>query len=120
VPVTRLSAPLETPASAPPSPDALAVISAWGERWVNHPAGTTNAQWLAQLKPYTTDEFLPQMSTVDVANIPATAVTGQPQVTQSFAGSVEALLPTNAGTLDITAVQGDNGSWQVSAYTEAS
>jgi hypothetical protein len=118
--ITRLSAPLETPSTAPAAPDALSVIEAWGRAWVNHPAGMTSAQWLAQLKPYTTDEFLPQMSTVNLANISATAVTGQPQVEQSFTSSVEALLPTNGGNLDITAVKQDDGSWQVSAYTEAS
>ncbi|HEX3646833.1 MAG TPA: hypothetical protein VHV49_00315, partial [Pseudonocardiaceae bacterium] len=73
----------------------------------------------AQLKPYTTDEFLPQMSTVDVANIDATSVTGQPRVTKSFTSSVEAMLPTNAGNLDITAIDTPTG-WLVASYTEGS
>jgi hypothetical protein len=116
---TRLVSPPETPKSAPAAPAALAVINAWGREWVNHPIGMTNAQWLAQLKPYTTSEFLPQMSTVDVSNIDATEVTGAPVATKSFTSSVEALLPTNAGKLDITAISTPQG-WQVSAYMEAS
>jgi hypothetical protein len=115
---TRLTAPPETPASAAPAPAALAVITAWGRAWVNHPAGMTNAQWLAQLKPYTTDEFLPQMSTVDVANIDATKVTGAPRPAKSFTSSLEALLPTDGGTLDITAIATPTG-WLVTSYTEA-
>ncbi len=115
---TRLTTPPETPTSAPPAPAALSVITAWGRAWVNHPVGMTNAQWLAQLKPYTTDEFLPQMSSVDVANIDATQVTGAPQATKSFTSSLEALLPTNAGTLDITAIATPTG-WLVTSYTEA-
>jgi hypothetical protein len=116
---TRLAGPPETPKSAPAAAGALAVIDQWGKEWVNHPIGMTNAQWLAQLKPYTTPEFLPVMSSVDVSNIDATEVTGAPRATKSFTSSVEALLPTNAGQLDITAISTPQG-WQVSAYTEAS
>ncbi len=118
-PVTRLASPPETPVSAPPAPAALDVISTWGKLWVTHPVGMTNAQWRAQLAPYTTPELLPQMKSVDLANINATQVTGAPTATQSFTGSVEALLPTNAGQLDITAIDTPQG-WLVSSYTEAS
>jgi hypothetical protein len=117
-PVTTLATP-PTPVSAPPSPAALAVIDTWGKAWVDHPVGMTNAQWLAQLKPYTTAEFLPVMSSVDVTNINATQVTGPPHATNSYVSSLEALLPTNAGQLDITAIATPQG-WQVSSYTEAS
>ncbi|HEX5404305.1 MAG TPA: hypothetical protein VFX16_18605 [Pseudonocardiaceae bacterium] len=117
--VTRLASPPETPVSAPAPTAALDVIDAWGKAWVNHPVGMTNAQWLAQLKPYTTSEFLPQMSSVDVTNIDATEVTGTPKTKNSYIGSVEALLPTNAGELDIIAIATPQG-WQVSSYMEAS
>lgn len=117
-PVTTLAT-APTPMSAPPSAAALAVIQAWGRAWVNHPVGMTNAQWLAQLKPYTTAEFLPVMSSVNVANINATEVTGAPKATKSYVSSLEALLPTNAGPLDIIAIDTPQG-WQVSSYTEGS
>jgi hypothetical protein len=115
---TRLASPPETPQTAAPAPAALAVIDQWGKEWVNHPVGMTNAQWLAQLKPYTTSEFLPVMSSVDVSNINATEITGKPTATKSYTSSVEALLPTNAGTLDITAIATPQG-WQVYKYTQA-
>jgi hypothetical protein len=116
--LTRLTAPPETPVSAPPAPAAVDVIKTWGKAWVNHPVGMTTTQWLAQLAPYTTQEFLPVMNSVDVANIKATAVTGPPTVTKSYTGSVEALLPTNAGQLDITAIDTPQG-WLVASYTAA-
>lgn len=114
--ISRLASPPETPQSAPPAPAALDVINTWGKLWVNHPVGMTTQQWLAQLQPYTTPELLPQMSSVDLANIDATAVTGAPSATKSFTDSVEATLPTNAGQLDITAIDTPQG-WLVSSYT---
>ena len=96
------------------------MIQAWGQAWVHHPVGMTNAQWLAQLQPYTTPECLrDELNTVDVANVNATQLTGAVAPTKSYTSSVEALLPTNAGTLDITAVSTPQG-WLVSSYTEAS
>jgi hypothetical protein len=118
-PITRLSGPPVPPSSVAPNPAALDVIQTWGKAWVNHPVGMTTQAWLAQLAPYTTQEFLPVMNSVDVTNINATQVTGAPQVTKSFPDSVEALLPTNGGRLDITAINTPTG-WLVSAYTEAS
>jgi hypothetical protein len=115
VPQTRLSAP-PTPQTAAPDPSALAVIKAWAQAWVDHPVGMTNQQWLAQLQPFTTPEFLQdEMSSVDVANIPATAVTGLPVVVHSYTDSVEATIATNGGILDITAVN-TGSNWQVNAY----
>lgn len=116
---TRLASPPEAPSTAPPSFQAVAVIRGWAQRWVNHPVGMTNQQWLDQLRPYTTAEFLPVMSTINVDNIAATQLTGGIQVTRSYAGSVEALVPTNAGKLDITAIDTPQG-WLVATYTEAS
>lgn len=115
---TRLASPQETPTPAPPAPAALAVITAWGKAWVNHPLGMTNQQWLDQLKPYTTAEFLPTMGSVDLTNIAATQITGPPLVVASYTSSVEALLPTNAKKLDITVISTPQG-WLVSTYTEA-
>jgi hypothetical protein len=116
---TRLASPPETPSSAPPAPQALLVVQEWGQAWVNHPVGMTNQAWLAQLQPYTEPEFLPQLATVNLANIPATQVTGPATSITSYTSSVVALLPTNGGNLQITVVSTPQG-WQVSAYTEAS
>ncbi|HVW40888.1 MAG TPA: hypothetical protein VHC18_06025 [Amycolatopsis sp.] len=116
---TRLTAPLVQPTSAAPNPDALNTAKLWAQAWVNHPAGITNAQWLDGLRPYTTDEFLPQMSTVDPTNIPATRVTGDPVATTSYTSSVQVVIPTDGPKLSITVSQTTAG-WRVSSYDQAS
>ncbi|MBO0840243.1 MAG: hypothetical protein J2O49_05440 [Sciscionella sp.] len=115
---TRLPSPIQPPSSVPPAPQALTVATQWASAWVKHPNGISNAQWLAGLKPYTTDEYLPTLQSVDPANIPATKVTGAPQPTKSYPDSVELLLPTDGPKLDIT-VQHTPSGWRVSDYTQA-
>jgi hypothetical protein len=116
---TRLSGPQETPTSAAPSADGLNVAKQWAAAWVNHPAGVTADQWLAGLKPFTTDEFLPQMATVDPRNIEGTKVTGDPSVVSSFTSSIQVDIPTDGPKLSITVVSTPNG-WRVSDYDQAS
>ncbi|HJP74046.1 MAG TPA: hypothetical protein VJ914_07245 [Pseudonocardiaceae bacterium] len=118
-PSTRLSTPPESPVSAPAAPAALQVVQEWGAAWVNHPVTMTNQQWLAQLQPYTEPEILPQLSSVNLANIPATQVTGPATAITSYTSSVVALLPTNGGNLTITVVSTPQG-WLVSDYSNAS
>ncbi|MEV6874034.1 hypothetical protein [Amycolatopsis sp. NPDC051128] len=116
---TRLSAPLVTPTSAAPNNDAIRVAKEWAAAWVNHPAGITSEQWLANLKPFTTEEYLPVMSSVDPANIPATKVTGEPQVGTSYTSSVQLTIPTDGPKLSITVVN-TNAGWRVADYDQAS
>lgn len=103
------------PEPAEVDPDALAVASAWASAWVTHPDGMTNEQWTAQLAPFTTEEFLPQLASVDPANIPSTEVTGQPKPSRSTTSAVEVDVPTDGATLHLTLVSTPNG-WQIAAY----
>jgi hypothetical protein len=114
---TRLESPPQKPTSAPPADAALKVAESWGKAWVRHPKGTTNEKWLDGLRPYTTEEYLVEMSTVDPANIPATKVTGPPVPRQSYTSSVTANLPTNGGTLAITVIDTPQG-WRVAFYEQ--
>ncbi|GAA3541426.1 hypothetical protein GCM10022222_26320 [Amycolatopsis ultiminotia] len=116
---TRLSSPLVTPTSAPPSPEAIAVAKQWAAAWVHHPAGISNAEWLNGMRALTTEEYLPVMSTVDPSNIPATQVTGDPTVTSSYGSSVQVVVPTDGPQLSITVVKTDAG-WRVADYDQAS
>jgi hypothetical protein len=116
---TRLSAPLATPTPTKPNADAIRVAKEWAAAWVKHPAGITSEQWLAQLKPFTTEEYLPQMVTVDPANIPATKVTGEPVVGTSYPSSVQLTIPTDGPKLAITVVS-TNAGWRVADYDQAS
>ena len=117
---TRLTAPLVQPSSAPPSGEALTVAKNWAHAWVNHPAGMTTTQWLDGLRPYTAEEYLAsRMATVDPANVPATAVTGDPVVVSSYTSSVQVVIPTDGPKLSITLSKTDAG-WRVSEYDQAS
>ncbi|GAA4549514.1 hypothetical protein [Amycolatopsis samaneae] len=116
---TRLTGPQGTPSTAPPSPEAIKVAKDWAAAWVNHPNGITNAQWLEGLRPYTTEEYLPVMSTVDPANIPAAKVTGEPTVTTSHPSSLKLVVPTDGPKLSIT-VRNTPTGWRVSDYDQAS
>jgi hypothetical protein len=112
---TRLTAPVQSPTSSAPAPAALDVALSWAKAWVDHPSGMTTATWLQNLKPYTTDEFLPTMSTIDLANIPSTTVTGTPTVVNSYTGSVDVTIQTDAAKLSLTIVNTQSG-WRVNAY----
>lgn len=103
------------PVSAPAAPEALNVANAWARAWVNHPDGMTSEEWVAQLAPLTTEEFLPQLQTVDPANIPSTAVTGQATPTTATARVVEADVPTDGAVLHLIVIATPAG-WRVSAY----
>lgn len=109
-----------TPAPpAPPSPQGLAAAEAWGKQWVNHPPGTAAPQWVQRLAPYTTDEFITEMATVDPANVPATAVTGPPAPLRSTANTMDVRLPTDGGDIEVEVVKTPQG-WRVSGYDKVS
>jgi len=116
---TRLTAPLSTPTPAPPDPQALEVAVSFTRAWANHPSGVTGEQWLNGLKPYTTDEYLPQLSSVNVDNIPATKVTGAAVSVDSTTSSVVADVPTDGGTLRVTVEKTPNQGWRVSHFDKA-
>lgn len=115
---TRLSEPLVQPTTAAPDPEALRVAREWVQRWATHPPGTTVEQWVERLRPYTTEEYLPRMRSVDPANIPATKVTGEPKATESFTSSVDVEVPTDGPTLTLSVVRTDAG-WRVAGYDQA-
>ncbi|MDQ3403601.1 MAG: hypothetical protein M3548_09430 [Actinomycetota bacterium] len=115
VPTRLTSTPV--PTSAPPSPEALDTAEKWAKAWVNHPDGVTSEQWLDGLRPYTTEEYIAVMATVDPANVPAREITGAPRSRTSFEKSVDAEVPTDRGNLRITVIRTDQG-WRVANYEQ--
>lgn len=114
---TRLS-PIDSRTSVPPDPAGLDVATKWGAAWVKH-EGVSKEQWLAGLAPFTTEEYLrAKMSTVDIANVGATSVTGPATATASHAGSLTVTLPTNGPRLSLTLIKTADG-WRVAGYDEA-
>ncbi|MDQ4118301.1 MAG: hypothetical protein M3235_15270 [Actinomycetota bacterium] len=109
--------PEELPVSAAP-PQALQTARAWTAAWVNHPPGTTNQQWVAGMRAYTTDEYLGVLAAVDPANVPASAVTGAPRAVRVSPRSVQVEVPTDALRLSVLVVD-TGGGWRVSGYDRA-
>ncbi|MEQ3552208.1 hypothetical protein WIS52_17175 [Pseudonocardia nematodicida] len=96
-------------------PPALEAARVWTSAWVNHTEGMTSQQWLAGLRPWTTDEFLGVLAGVDPQAVPASRVTGVPTPTRVAPKSVEVTVPTDAVELSILVVETDAG-WRVSRY----
>ncbi len=95
---------------------ALDVAARWSAAWVRPAEGTTAAQWIEGLRPYTTQEYLGVLGTVDPVAIPATVVTGPPVPVAVAASSVETEVPTDALTLVVLVVRTENDEWRVSGY----
>jgi hypothetical protein len=117
LPPVRPLTPTELPLSQAPAA-ALQTAASWSAAWVNHPEGTTTQQWLAGLRPYTTDEYLGVLGNVDPGNVPATRVTGPPTPTRVSPSSVQVKVPTDTLTLVVLVVDTDAG-WRVAGYDRA-
>lgn len=114
---TRIPSPPQRPTSAEPADEALDVAESWGNAWVDHPDDITTEKWLDGLRPFTTEEYLVEMASVDPANIPATKVTGRPKAIDSYTSSVTVELPTDGGDLAITVIDTPQG-WRVAFYEQ--
>jgi hypothetical protein len=108
------SAPLlpSTPAAA------LTVARSWVNAFLTVPKGITSARWVAQLRPYTTDELFPQLQSIDPANVPAAQIIDQPRTVSVGASSVEVDVPTSAVVVRLLLVSTPAG-WRVASYERA-
>jgi hypothetical protein len=111
--------PTVLPLSAAPVA-ALGVAQRWASAWADHPSGVTGAQWSDRLRPYTTDEYLPVLASVDPANVPSSRVTGPPRAVEVRPESLRVDVPTDAVTLQLLVVQVGPGDWRVAGYDRAS
>ncbi|MGD9985793.1 hypothetical protein [Pseudonocardia sp.] len=114
-PVVPLS-PTTLPLTSAPQA-ALAAAASWASAWVDHPDGTTTEQWLARLRPWTTDEYLGVLGSVDPGNVPARTVTGPPEATRVSPASVQVKVPTDTITLVLLVVD-DGSGWRVADSDE--
>lgn len=113
---TRLPAP-PSPSSAAPDPQALDVAVRWTSAWANHPSGVSTYQWLQGMRPYTTEEYMTIMESIDPANVPASKVTGPATAISSVAGSIDVRVPTDGGPIAITLIKTTEG-WRVTHYDQ--
>ncbi|KAA5826498.1 hypothetical protein ABT337_17310 [Saccharopolyspora hirsuta] len=109
-----ISVPADPPPQTAPDPAGLAVVEEWGKAWVDHPVGADRAQWLAKLKPFTTDEFITEMASVDPVNA-GNVITGAATAISSTGGAMLVRLPTDIGVLQVTVTKTEAG-WRVAQY----
>ncbi|MGH3991579.1 MAG: hypothetical protein ACRDSN_03840, partial [Pseudonocardiaceae bacterium] len=80
--------------STPAPTEALSVAKSWVHAFLTVPPGIDSARWVEQLKPYTTDELLPELRSIDPANVPEATIAGEPRTISSGASSAEIDVPT--------------------------
>lgn len=97
---------------------ALAVADAWVRAFVTTPDGITTQQWVEQLRPYSTEEVLTELASVDPANVPDAQVTGPPRSVSVTAGSARIDVPTSVFVVRLDVVR-TTGGWRVSGYEQA-
>lgn len=112
VPTTR-SSPATSSVAAPP--EALAVADAWVRAFLTTPDGVSSAQWAEQLRPYTAEETLPLLQSIDPDNVPEARVVGEPRTVSSGAGKAELDVSTTAGVVRLLLVLTPAG-WRVADF----
>ncbi|MGH3902113.1 MAG: hypothetical protein ACRDTA_28460, partial [Pseudonocardiaceae bacterium] len=105
-------------APAPAAAAALTVARSWVQAFVTVPKGISSARWVEQLRPYTTDELLPELRSVDPANVPAAKIIGEPRTVSASARSAEVDVPTTVVIVRLLLVATPEG-WRVAGYQRA-
>jgi hypothetical protein len=116
---TKLPPPTNSASAAPPSADAQLIAELWAENWIKPPPDNDVNKWLAQLRPYTTEEFLAQMATIDPKNVPD-KITQRVTPKRSTVSSADFEVGTDAGKVVITLIKlSPSNEWRVNSYTKA-
>lgn len=126
-PASGMAVPGSTPSaqSRPPSfpstpapTEALFVAKSWVGAFLTVPDGIDSVRWAEQLKPYTTDELLPELRSIDPANVPEATIAGEPRTISSGASSAEIDVPTTGVVMRLLLVSTPAG-WRVAGYQRA-
>ena len=116
---TKQPPPSASASAAPPAADAQLVAELWAENWIKPPPDNDVNKWLAQLRPYTTEEFLAQMATIDPKNVPDKLTPGVRAV-RSTVSSADFEVTTDLGKVVITLIKiSPSNEWRVNSYTKA-
>lgn len=114
---TKAQSPTAAPPSAAPDVNAQLVADAWALAWVNHPKGITTDKWVDGLKELTTDELLPNLRSVDPANVPD-ELKGPVKLVESHPNSAKYEVDLENGKLVMTVVKRpEPEGWRVHEYT---
>ncbi|MDQ4011435.1 MAG: hypothetical protein M3228_12265 [Actinomycetota bacterium] len=101
--------------STPAPTAALSVAKSWVRAFLTVPNGIDTARWVEQLRPYTTEELLPELRSIDPANVPEAKITGEPRTISSGASSAEVDVPTTGVVMRLLLVSTPAG-WRVAGY----
>ncbi|MDX8037008.1 hypothetical protein SK803_43030 [Lentzea sp. BCCO 10_0856] len=116
---TKQPPPTNAASAAPPAADAQLVAELWAENWIKPPPDNDVTKWLAQLRPYTTEEFLAQMATIDPKNVPD-KITEKVAPKRSTVSSADFQVGTDVGKVVITLIKlSPSNEWRVNGYTKA-
>ncbi|MEU3645317.1 hypothetical protein AB0E59_18185 [Lentzea sp. NPDC034063] len=117
---TKQPPPTNAASAAPPAADAQLIAELWAENWIKPPPDNDVTKWLAQLRPYTTEEFLAQMATIDPKNVPD-KITQKVAAKRSTVSSADFEVGTDTGKVVITLIKlSPSNEWRVNGYTKAS
>jgi len=114
---TKAPPPSNSAKAAPPDGNAQLVAELWAENWIKPPPDNDVNKWLAQLRPYTTEEFLAQMATIDPKNVPE-KITQKVAAKRSTVSSADFEVGTEVGKVLITLVKTPSNEWRVNSYTK--
>ncbi|MFZ0120776.1 MAG: hypothetical protein WAN20_16700 [Pseudonocardiaceae bacterium] len=106
------------PPGSPAPAAALTVARSWVNGFLTVPKGITPARWAEQLRPYSTDDLLPELQSVNPANVPAAQITEAPRTVSAGESSVEVDVPTSAVVVRLLLVSTPAG-WRVASYERA-
>ncbi|MFI6101407.1 hypothetical protein ACIA8G_38175 [Lentzea sp. NPDC051213] len=114
---TKQPPPANSASAAPPAADAQLTAELWAERWIKPPPDNDVNKWLAQLRDFTTEEFLAQMATIDPKNVPDRLDTVTAK--RSTVSSADFEVSTDLGKVMITLIKvSPSNKWLVNGYTK--
>jgi hypothetical protein len=109
---------LDEQSEAPPQPSTSPGAAApetvavdFAKAWLNH-AGISAANWHAAVSRYATRTLTNKLADTDPAGVPASQITGKPDVVSHTESYVDVSIPLDAGTLSLRVVATD-GRWLV-------
>lgn len=118
-PPTETTSQSSPSASSTPAPTAaLAVADAWVRAFLTTPEGISSAQWVEQMRPYTAEETLPLLESINPENVPEAQVTGEPRTVSTGAGKAEVDVSTTTGVVRLLLVLTPAG-WRVADFDKA-
>jgi hypothetical protein len=92
-----------TPGPTTPAPrDMLVVARRFSEAWAR--PTLTNEAWLDGINEYATNDFIASLKDVDPGRVPASDITGAPEVVSSRTDQAVVDVPTDTGKLRLTLV----------------